>query len=564
MRGLPFSFWKTPSTTLDGDAREFIKNWELNTNVIMPLTQRMAINDFYRGMKGEGTTNGTNLLAIAKANGTKIFPQIPLTDTTANAAAYSLDAVSNGVFKGTYINMVAGDFTQNGVTGGAGTKYFNPSINMYDDYGLEASFGYYGRTPHEGSSIAMGQNPNHYLFTPSTAVSITCRLGFGGNNCNITSTDGTGFIGVTRNQNTIRSIQNFGFRATVNSAFIVDASPTFTIHAYRGASHFTKRQMCFYWAGLKNLNQNELDDFYTIVQRLQSNVIPAGRQIGFYVPPIDNVIYDINALAFISAHETSTGVPMGLTQKLAIQGFVLRLKGQFTTNGTNIWTTARANGGRLWPLCPIDDTTANADAYRVELITANPLGDYVNFTPGDITPTGAVGGAGKYFDTNTNYRQVNADLSTISVYARTHDTTNFRTYIGAAARNSNNAFYASLIRRQDSDTRMGYSINSAVDVAITPSQAVGLLTAQRFAVGNHRFFYNGVQIDSKTRSRIVSMIPNTYAHALNDRDTLVSENTSELALYCTNWRNMTDEGTADFNEAIQWYQTNVITGGRNV
>jgi hypothetical protein len=564
----PFSFWRTPSTTLDGDAREFIQNWELSTGVIMPLTQRIAVNDWYRGMKGEGTTYGSNLLAIAKSNNARIYILIPLDDNNANASAYELDAVSNGVLKGTYTNFAGGDFTPQGVIGGA-TKFFNSGVAPSDYLQNDNSFAFYNRTLNPPTGYVMACNTGAgNIF--GTILRNTGSNGYAINSgvANQTFTN-TSYLRVQRTSSVNTEIYRDGYY--INNQTNSSNSGT-SIDVYTHARNFnnsvtneSSAQLCYYEIGMPSLTSSENFDLFTVIQRLQSNVIAGGRQIGIYVPPIDAGLYDIDALSFISAHETSTGLPMGLTQKFAIQGFVLRLKGIGTTNGTDIWTTAKSNGGRLWPLCPTDDTTANADGYKVELITASPLGEYVNFLPGDFTPTGAIGGAGKYFDTNTRYRQVNADLFGISVYARTYDTTNFATYIGSyAITTSTSAVYSTAIRQGSSDTDMRYAVNAGLDAVTTTSQPVGLFTAQRLSVGNQTFYINGVQVDSKTRSRIVSQDYNTYAHALNNTDVVQSESTAELALYCTNWRSMGVVGLVDFNEAIQWYQTNVITGGRNV
>ena len=57
----PFGFWKGIGSSLDADAREFIRNWEASTGAVMQLTQRMAVNDWYLGMKGTGTVYGSDL-----------------------------------------------------------------------------------------------------------------------------------------------------------------------------------------------------------------------------------------------------------------------------------------------------------------------------------------------------------------------------------------------------------------------------------------------------------------------------------------------------------------------
>ena len=152
----------------DSDALQFINEWETNTTVTMPTTQRLAVNDFYRGLKGEGTPNGSNLWSLATSVNARIFPLIPLTDSTANGLAYSLDAVSNGVIKGTYTNFISADFTQNGVIAST-TKFFNSGVapNVYNINSMALSV--YSRT-----NLAANAN---FTGTATVVLADTKRVG---------------------------------------------------------------------------------------------------------------------------------------------------------------------------------------------------------------------------------------------------------------------------------------------------------------------------------------------------------------------------------------------------
>jgi hypothetical protein len=274
------------SNGTDPDALEFITNWEANTSAVMPNTQRLAVIDWYKGMKGHGTTYGTDLLSIARSVNTRIYILIPLDDSNASASAYELDAVSNGVLKGSYVNMVAGDFTPQGVTGGTG-KYFDPTINLDGDYVTNYGFGIYCRTDQIATTIDAGQNSANYMFTQISNDITRTRIG-STSDFNFSVPNGTGFIGV-QTTNTVRR----GFNDGVFNSFNSYTKGSFTsssllFHAYNGDSPslYSNRSLSFYYAGMKFFNNDELADFYTVIQRLQSNVIPSGRHIGNPIPPI--------------------------------------------------------------------------------------------------------------------------------------------------------------------------------------------------------------------------------------------------------------------------------------
>ena len=103
------------------------------------------------------------------------------------------------------------------------------------------------------------------------------------------------------------------------------------------------------------------------------------------------------AVDFIAAHETATGVAMDAIQKSAVCGFVSRLKGSGTTNGTDLWTAFTNADTRIFPLAPSSNSVASADGCRIELMTQTQRGTYFNFVAGDFQPNGVTGGSTKIF-----------------------------------------------------------------------------------------------------------------------------------------------------------------------
>jgi len=269
----------------DPDALIFISNWELNTGVTMLERQRNAVIELYKGLKGLNTTNGTDFWTECINNGAYIFPQVPLTDTTANALAYEVELVSNGVLKGEFIGFNPGDITINGVLGGTG-KYFRPSsaLNIYDDYDVtNFNLGFYSRTNNISTTMDWSQNGQNYCFTRISSTEMRWRLARTSDNRYFTMDSSQGLI-TNQNLVDVRSASKNGeFIGTNANLYDPVSSGTFVFHAYNNGSEsfslWSPRQLCLYYVGINALDQTRLDDWYELWQRFQTNIILGGRQI---------------------------------------------------------------------------------------------------------------------------------------------------------------------------------------------------------------------------------------------------------------------------------------------
>lgn len=266
-------------------------------------------------------------------------------------------------------------------------------------------------------------------------------------------------------------------------------------------------------------------------------------------------IWDVNALAFISAHESSTGLAMGTVQKNAINNLYKRLKGQGTTHSSNIYAMAVTNGARIFPLCPTNDTTASANAYKLDLVSdgANS-GIYNNFVSGDFTQNGAIGGVTKWFDSGKNATQFSLTNVSHWVYIRTNSTasgyeigTNSRILFGARA--SGNVIQ---LRMNDVTTQTVANTDSSGFFGILRNGTTKYVvkTTTRITVG--------------TASTVASTTVIGF-HARTDGFGNSSvESTRQLSFYIVGLNDLTQNQIDDLYYCVQQYQTEVITGGRQV
>ena len=103
---------------------------------------------------------------------------------------------------------------------------------------------------------------------------------------------------------------------------------------------------------------------------------------------------------FITALETQTSDTMGARQKDAVNRLVWMLKGNDTTNSTDLWTSFSATNNVMYIYCPTTDSTASFDGYKINLLDPTFFGTFVNMVAGDINAVGIAGGLGKYLNMN--------------------------------------------------------------------------------------------------------------------------------------------------------------------
>lgn len=269
---------------------------------------------------------------------------------------------------------------------------------------------------------------------------------------------------------------------------------------------------------------------------------------------------DSDANAFISAHETATGQSMGDTQKSAVCDLVGMLKGTGTTNGSDLWTLMKSNSDSyLMPLCPIDDSTASADAYNVELLNASAsFGTYFNFLAGDFGVLGVGGGTTKYWDSGKAQNLFGQDNN--SLWVRSFNSITLKG--GSIDGGANNATRGIRINSWAGNDKISVNNNTSI-LYTTPSNVGGT-----YLIGSNRRSSTDVQVyrdnslfDTISATSLTPVGLTTYFHGNNFSGSLSAESERRLSLYAQ-IPSLTDNEALDFYEAINTFNNNVITGGR--
>lgn len=260
---------------------------------------------------------------------------------------------------------------------------------------------------------------------------------------------------------------------------------------------------------------------------------------------------DSDAQTFITAHETDTGVSMNVIQQAAINGFVTRLKGMGTTNSTNFWSGA-FNVTSIYPYCPSNDSTASAAGYKLDLLRVNDI-TYTNFIAGDFTPTGATGGAGKIANTGIGIDAAAYNDYMISFYSRD---------LSASGRVMG-ALNAAATRALDPAFTGATTYNNFYRNTGSSSDAI-TNTQGLFTESQNKQYRNTTQFGTRQSANFLLDNKDIFLHSRNFNGAPNAPISNEFAGFAVGTKNFTAAAIQDWFECWDWYQTNVITGGRNV
>jgi hypothetical protein len=263
--------------------------------------------------------------------------------------------------------------------------------------------------------------------------------------------------------------------------------------------------------------------------------------------------FDSDAKDFIDA----AGIT-GTLQRNTLNQFVKYLKGEGTTNGSNLFSKITA----LYPYCPIDDSTATATAYSFNL--KNPATfqvAWVGFVAGDYLVTGVTGGAGKYGATgvipNVHLLLNNSGLT---AYSRTNIGVTNNIALGSRPSSGHWIF---LNTRTASDV-IASRINDQTSTTITNTSSAGLIDSQRSASNVRSIYRGGTLLGSDTIASTGRNNQQIFLHGINNNGSLDTPDVSREYAGFAIRESFTDDEIADWYFAWNYYQTNIIPGGRNV
>jgi hypothetical protein len=286
-----------------------------------------------------------------------------------------------------------------------------------------------------------------------------------------------------------------------------------------------------------------------------------GVSVAAALTPFDLTINaDADANAYINAHNALSGQTMAATQQEVVQGTFQRLKGINSTS-ENLHAFFLANGVRIFGYTPVSDSVVNIDAYGLDMIQLGQQ-TFHGYVASDFTVQGLKGGAGKY--TKTGMYATSFPLNDLGgdVYCRTALSNTIAMSFGSLDTATYNANGYSLWPRWGNAIAKHLNSNRLDGVAIASSK--GLLSVQRISATQVSTLLNGGLVSIQNLNSASRPVLEIYGHAANSPSGAVYYDPSEHAWLCPARPTMTATQMTAYNEVVEYYQTNIITGGRNV
>jgi hypothetical protein len=269
---------------------------------------------------------------------------------------------------------------------------------------------------------------------------------------------------------------------------------------------------------------------------------------------------DVDADAIITAQEAAISGSMDATAKDWVLGFVLRLKGIYTTFNENVFEQLATANAELYAMFPDTSATASVAGYSINAIDPTRNATMVGFVSGDATVNGLTGGSGKYMIMNNAPSDYSQNDIGIDTYLRTRSTTTCQigTSVGPFTSSDTGAFIMSFA---SSSGRIRCKMNSAY--YLTQSSLVvdtGFISLQRDKSDRFDVCNDG---DVSELAYFSSLSPDTnvfYGMAVNIGGTAIYNTTESVSMLCN--RPYLPENTLKaLVEAVIWLQTQI---GRNV
>jgi len=224
-----------------------------------------------------------------------------------------------------------------------------------------------------------------------------------------------------------------------------------------------------------------------------------------YIPPLDT-----DAQAFIDAAAIT-----GTTQQNALNQLVLDLKGTgSTTNNTDVWS----EGVSIYPICPIDGSTATLDGFKYNLKDPSAFQVTWNNTP-TAAQVGITGnGSNQYGETGI----IISDELTQNNTSLTISTSNGASGTVFAAGGSVGGVLQQTLGILS--TNSGNDLTSIMYSNVGRLNAVGVgtsgvQTSTRSATNNHKIYLDGSQVATQSTSSGTFPTVELYVLGLNNNGT---------------------------------------------
>jgi hypothetical protein len=252
---------------------------------------------------------------------------------------------------------------------------------------------------------------------------------------------------------------------------------------------------------------------------------------------------DSVAVAFINAHNSASGLTMNIAQQEVINNTVQRLRGIGTTFSSDLLTRLIATNSEIYPFCPVSNSVANINSYAIDLIEPAIPATWIGFLPSDISVNGVVGGSTKRLQTKRSTNDFDADSLGFDFKYNLLSTTN--AMIAFAAGNSVMQLNIKAFRLNSATVINGTSPIGFYSMNKHLSTTVQLLIDNTLA-------YTGTPATAARTADIATWFNlSTGSNPFTGR-------LSMLSFRC----GFTPQELSDWYEVWNYYNSNIITGGR--
>jgi phosphotransferase system HPr-like phosphotransfer protein len=270
------------------EAGTFITALETLTSDTMGGRQKDAVNRLVWMLNGNDTTNSTDLWTMLTATNAAWYIYCPNDDSTAYFDGYKIDLL-DPTHTGTFINMVAGDISVEGVKGGAG-KALNMDVQPADFdlnnimcHFYQSKYGFELLTVPMGAHITDQNSDGVSAFWQFNQTAAVIRVNNAGGGSSASKKSITGVMSFGRDNATqVKIATNGNYDGTAGAASSSAITEDFYAHGYHNASTgVSTNPSANTYAGFAVtpwLSANEYLDFSEAWDEFNKIVITDGRK----------------------------------------------------------------------------------------------------------------------------------------------------------------------------------------------------------------------------------------------------------------------------------------------